>query len=157
MKKILLLSAFSLLLLSCSKEKSVDELIASKDQKAMQEKRTALQADIAKLDGALGAADNKKPEALVSIAAVKDTTFSHYLEIQGNVDTKDNLIIYPQFSGILTTLNVKAGQSVTKGQVLGRIDDGGLSQQVAQLETQAALAKTTFERQKRLCEPENWF
>jgi multidrug efflux pump subunit AcrA (membrane-fusion protein) len=33
---------------------------------------------------------------------------------------------------------------------LGKIDDGGLGQQVAQLETQLALAKTTFERQKRL-------
>ena len=151
MKKILLLSAFSLILLSCSKEKSIDEIIKSKDQKAMQDKRTALQADITKLDEALAAAGaNKKPEALVAVTSVKDTVFNHYVEVQGNVDTKDNLIIYPQFSGTLTTLNVKAGQNVSKGQVLGRIDDGGLSQQLAQLETQAALAKTTFDRQKRL-------
>lgn len=90
------------------------------------------------------------PEALVSIVAAKDTVFNHYLDIQGSVDTKENLIIYPQYSGTLLTLNVVAGQKVSKGQVLGRIDDGGLGQQVAQLETQAALAKTTFERQKRL-------
>lgn len=91
-----------------------------------------------------------KPEALVSVTTVKDTVFNHFLDIQGNVDTKENLIIYPQYSGTLLTLNVVAGQKVSKGQVLGRIDDGGLGQQVAQLETQAALAKTTFERQKRL-------
>ena len=59
-------------------------------------------------------------------------------------------MIYPQFNGVLESLNVKAGQKVSKGQVIGRIDDGGLGQQVAQLETQAGLAKTTFERQKRL-------
>ena len=33
---------------------------------------------------------------------------------------------------------------------MAKIDDGGLSQQVAQLQIQADLAKTTFERQKRL-------
>ena len=91
-----------------------------------------------------------KPEALVSVTTVKDTVFNHYLDIQGNVDTKENLIIYPQFSGTLLTLNVVAGQKVTKGQTLGKIDDGGMSQQLAQLQTQAALAKTTYERQKRL-------
>lgn len=90
------------------------------------------------------------PEALVSVAPVKDTVFNHYLDIQGSVDTKENLVIYPQYSGTLLTLNVVAGQKVTKGQTLGRIDDGGLSQQLAQLQTQAALAKTTYERQKRL-------
>jgi RND family efflux transporter MFP subunit len=92
----------------------------------------------------------KTEEALVSVETAKDTVFSHYLEIQGNVNTKENLIIYPQFAGILNTVNVIAGQKVSKGQVLGTIDDGGLSQQLAQLENQLALAKTTFERQKRL-------
>jgi RND family efflux transporter MFP subunit len=92
----------------------------------------------------------KTEEALVSVETVKDTVFSHYLEVQGNVNTKENLIIYPQFAGILNTVNVIAGQKVSKGQVLGTIDDGGLSQQLAQLENQLALAKTTFERQKRL-------
>jgi RND family efflux transporter MFP subunit len=47
-------------------------------------------------------------------------------------------------------VQVKKGQRVSKGQTIARIDDGGLSNQVAQLETQAALAKTTFERQERL-------
>jgi RND family efflux transporter MFP subunit len=47
-------------------------------------------------------------------------------------------------------LTVKAGQKVSKGQILGRVDDAGLSQQLASLENQYALAKTTFERQKNL-------
>lgn len=45
---------------------------------------------------------------------------------------------------------LKSGQRVNKGQILARIDDGGLSNQLAQMETQATLAKTTFERQKNL-------
>ena len=76
--------------------------------------------------------------------------FNHYLELQGNVSTKQNLIIYPEYSGILKRVFVKEGQQVSKGQTLAKIDDGGLSQQVAQLQIQAELAKTTFERQERL-------
>lgn len=153
MKKILVLTAFSMFLFSCSdKEKNtnIDTLISSKNLILIKERRALLQTDIAKLDAAIDSLDTKKDEALVAVQTVKDTVFTHYLEIQGNIDTKENLIIYPQYAGVLTTLNATAGQKVSKGQVLGRIDDGGLSQQVAQLETQLALAKTTFERQKRL-------
>jgi len=154
MRKIILLTVLTLVMAACSNKAdntNVDSLIASKNITAIQAKRAALQAEITKIDEALATLDKSKAtEALVSVTAVKDTIFSHYLEVQGNVDTKENLIIYPQFSGTLVSLNVVAGQKVSKGQVLGKIDDGGLSQQVAQLETQLALAKTTFERQKRL-------
>jgi len=58
--------------------------------------------------------------------------------------------VYPEMPGILRKILVKEGQNVTKGQLLATIDDGGLSNQVAQLEATSQLAKTTFERQKRL-------
>jgi RND family efflux transporter MFP subunit len=64
--------------------------------------------------------------------------------------TKQNVIIYPEMSGLLSSVYVKEGQYVSKGQLLAKIDDGGLGQQVAQLQIQANLAKTTFERQERL-------
>lgn len=152
MRKLFLFTALSIFLVSCgNKEANVDSLISSKNLEGIKAKRAELQADITKLDEAIASLDkSKEAEALVSVYTTKDTIFSHYLEVQGNVDTKENLVIYPQFSGTLVSLNVVAGQKVSKGQVLGKIDDGGLSQQVAQLETQAALAKTTFERQKRL-------
>ncbi len=154
MKKIILIATFSALLFSCGKKEenaNIDSLIASKNLVSIKEKRAELQTQLTQLDNAIAELDVKKTEeALVSVETVKDTVFSHYLEVQGNVNTKENIIIYPQFAGILNTVNVIAGQKVTKGQVLGTIDDGGLSQQLAQLENQLALAKTTFERQKRL-------
>ena len=154
MKKTIIISVLSILLFSCGKKEdnaNIDSLIASKNLVSIKAKRAELQTQLTKLDDAIALLDIKKSEeALVSVSMVKDTVFSHYLEVQGNVDTKENLIIYPQFSGILNTVNVLAGQKVSKGQLLGTIDDGGLSQQLAQMETQMALAKTTFERQKRL-------
>lgn len=152
-KKIIIISTLSLLLFACGKKEdnaSIDALIASKNVTALQAKKTLIQADLAKIDEALAKLDVKKEEALVSVLAVKDTVFSHYLEIQGSVNTKENILVQPEFQGTLVALNVKAGQKVSKGQVLGRIDDAGLSQQVASLENQYALAKTTFERQKNL-------
>jgi RND family efflux transporter MFP subunit len=154
MKKKIIISVLSILLFSCGKKEdntNIDSLITSKNLVSIKAKRAELQTQLTKLDDAIALLDIKKSEeALVSVSVVKDTVFSHYLEVQGNVDTKENLIIYPQFSGILNTVNVLSGQKVSKGQLLGTIDDGGLSQQLAQMETQMALAKTTFERQKRL-------
>ncbi|WP_353082931.1 efflux RND transporter periplasmic adaptor subunit [Flavobacterium sp.] len=153
MRKLLSISALSILLFSCGGKEtnqSIENLIESKNIKELQAKKSALQADIAKIEEALATLDVKKEEALVSVLQVKDTVFNHYLEIQGDVDTKENILIQPEFSGTLTSLNVKAGQRVSKGQILGRIDDAGMSQQLASLENQYALAKTSFERQKNL-------
>jgi membrane fusion protein (multidrug efflux system) len=153
MKKIFVISALSILLFSCGKKEdntNIETLIASKNVVALQAKKALIQADLAKIDAALATLDVKKEEALVSVLTVKDTVFSHYLEIQGSVNTKENILIQPEFQGTLVALNVKAGQRVSKGQVLGRVDDAGLSQQVASLQNQYALAKTTFERQKNL-------
>ncbi|MCZ8091604.1 efflux RND transporter periplasmic adaptor subunit [Flavobacterium sp.] len=153
MKKIILLSVLSLILFACGKgekEQSIDSLISSKNVKALQEKKVALQAEIATIEEALATLDVKVDEALVGVTIVKDTVFNHYLEVQGNVDTKENIVIQPEYSGTLTSLTVKAGQRVSKGQILGRVDDAGMSQQLASAENQYQLAKTTYERQKNL-------
>jgi len=160
MKKILYISLLGLLITSCggdSKNASVDKAIESKDlttikttRAEIQKQYDAIAAELAKLDLAIAELDTLKKSALVTTAIVNDTIFTHYIDIQGNVDTKQNLIIYPEYSGVLTQVYVKSGQKVNKGQILARIDDGGLSNQLAQMETQATLAKTTFERQKNL-------
>ena len=160
MKKILYISLLGLLITSCggdSKTASVDKAIESKDlttikttRAEIQKQYDAIAAELAKLDLAIAELDTLKKSALVTTAIVNDTIFTHYIDIQGNVDTKQNLIIYPEYSGVLSQVYVKSGQKVNKGQILARIDDGGLSNQLAQMETQATLAKTTFERQKNL-------
>jgi membrane fusion protein (multidrug efflux system) len=153
MKKLIILSALSLVLFACSKgtkTESIDDLVKTKNVKALNEKKTALQAEIAKIEAGLATLDVKTEEALVSVLTLKDTIFNHYLDIQGNVDTKENILIQPEFNGTLTSLTVKAGDRVSKGQILGRVDDAGMSSQLASAENQYNLAKTTYERQKNL-------
>ena len=149
MKKVVLI-ATSLLLIACG-EKSTDDLIKDKNITELKNRKATIQSELEKIDAAL-LKGNKAPEseALVSVVKVKDTVFNHYLEIQGNVNTKENILVQPEFSGTLTSLTVKAGQRVSKGQILGKVDDAGMSQQLASVENQYALAKTTFDRQKNL-------
>jgi RND family efflux transporter MFP subunit len=152
-KKIFSLLIASAIFASCGNKdnaQTVDQLIAAKNNKELQARKATIQADLAKIEAALATLNVKKEEALVSVATLKDTVFNHYLDIQGSVNTKENILIQPEMPGTLIALNVKAGQRVSKGQLLARVDDGGSSQQVASLETQYQLAKTTFERQKNL-------
>lgn len=152
-KKIIQCIILSSVLISCSngsKNETIDALISEKNVKGLNEKKAALQAEISKIENALAKLDVNKEEALVSVLTLNDTIFTHYIAIQGNVNTKENILIQPEFSGTLTSLTVKAGDRVSKGQILGRIDDAGMSQQLASAQNQYSLAKTTFERQKNL-------
>lgn len=153
MKKILLLTTLSIVLFACGNKEnkqSIENLIETKNVTALNEKKAELLTEIAKIEAGLATLDVKKEEALVTVTTLKDTIFNHYLDIQGSVDTKENILIQPEFNGTLTSLTVKAGQRVAKGQILARVDDAGMSQQLASAENQYSLAKTTYERQKNL-------
>lgn len=159
MKKIYSLSLTILLLMSCSgkKEKSFEDVLSSNNLELIRQKRTeivnqqqAVHDKLEQIDAVIAKLDTIKKIPLITTFVAKTQPFNHYFEIQGNVTTKDLLVVTPEYNGILTKVFVKEGQKVTKGQVLAKIDDGGLSQQLSQLEIQAALAKTTYERQKRL-------
>ncbi len=159
MKKIILLSILGILLSSCGEGSNVstESLIASKDVNAIRAKRNeivgqqkALEKEIQQLDSTIATLDGNAKLPLVTTFLAQSQKFDHYLELQGDVMTKQNVLIYPEMPGTLHRVYVKKGQRVSKGQLLAAIDDGGLSSQLAQMKTQAALAKTTFERQKRL-------
>lgn len=160
MKYIYTLLTATLLLTACGgdkKSKSVEDLVASNNLEALKEKREEIDAkqlefaaQLKLINDRISELDTVKKLPLVTSLLIESEKFDHFLELQGNVKTKQNLVIYPEMGGTLTRVYVKEGQNVTKGQLLATIDDGGLSQQVAQMQIQADLAKTTFERQERL-------
>jgi len=159
MKKIYSLTILTLVLLACSgeKEQSVEELVTTDNAEAIQKKKDelvnqqqALAFQIKQLDEKLQSISPDRNVPLITTITVNNEEFKHYLELQGSVETKQNIVVTPETGGIITRIYVKEGQKVSRGQLLASIDDGGLSQQKAQLEIQADLAKTTYERQKRL-------
>tara|TARA_R110002167_G_scaffold108803_19_gene277763 strand:- start:3380 stop:4552 length:1173 start_codon:yes stop_codon:yes gene_type:complete len=161
MKTIFYTLTTTLLLFSCggNQAPSVQDLIASGNLEDLRAKKSeifeaqkALDKDIKLLDSVIATKSGDENLPLVTTISVAHQKFDHYLELQGNVMTKQNVLIYPEMAGTLQKVYVKEGQQVSKGQLLAAIDDGGMASQLAQLQTQADLAKTTFERQKSLWE-----
>lgn len=159
MKNIIFLLLVTLILFACGNNQAKQNFDISTATdvstiKAERDKLVTQQQDInAKLkafDDKIDALTPDKKLPLITTFTAKVEKFEHYLELQGNVATKKNLVLTPEMGGILKQVFVKEGQKVSRGQLLAKIDDGGMSQQVTQLEIQATLAKTTFERQKRL-------
>ena len=159
MKHIYSLLFLALLISSCGgdKAKSIEDIIATDNLELIRKKKTELDASVQEISAQLKQLEAKikvldplEKIPLITTFQVKEAVFTHYVELQGSVSTKQNIVIYPEYSGVLSTVYVDEGQRVNKGQILARIDDGGLSQQLSQLKIQTALAKTTFERQERL-------
>ena len=159
MKNIITLLAITILLTGCAdqKQETTQEIIASENVDAIQKRRDKIvlqqqeaNSQIKALDKALTALNPEKNMPLITSFAASKTVFKHYVELQGSVETDQNILITPEMGGILKNVHVKKGQRVKKGQLLATIDDGGMSQSLAQMQVQKALAKTTFERQERL-------
>ncbi len=147
------------ILISCNdaKKASVEDIIATNNIEKIRAKKSEINIkqqeindQIKKLELAINRLDTLKKIPLVTAVKIQEKEFKHYLELQGNVSTKQLIVITPEFSGILTNVYVKEGQKVKKGQLLGKIDDGGLSQQLAQLKIQANLTEITFKKQESL-------
>ena len=161
MKKIYPILALSILLVACgsSENGSVSQTIESGDLEAIRSMKTNLtnqlngiETDLAALEAAIANLDTNENLPLVTTFEVQPQVFNHYLDLQGNVKTRENVLLYPEMAGTLLTVKVKKGSRVSKGQILAVIDNGGMSNQLSQLKTQAALAQTTFERQATLWE-----
>ncbi|RXP44492.1 efflux RND transporter periplasmic adaptor subunit [Lutibacter sp. HS1-25] len=160
MKYFYTIIAVTFLFISCGGHdatQSLDTILEAGDITAIKSKRAEIAAKQKELGEQLLLIDEKIAELqpnkkipLTTIITAKEDVFKHYIDLQGNVTTKSNLVIFPEYAGILKEVNVVEGQTVKKGQILARIDDGGLSQQLSQLKIQLELSKTTYERQARL-------
>ena len=149
MKNIITLLAITILLTGCAdqKQETTQEIIASENVDAIQKRRDKIvlqqqeaNSQIKALDKALTALNPEKNMPLITSFAASKTVFKHYVELQGSVETDQNILITPEMGGILKNVHVKKGQRVKKGQLLATIDDGGMSQSLAQMQVQLVLA-----------------
>ena len=159
MKNIYLLVFAAIVLNACSnkKELSLEEILATNNVDQITLKKIKIDSDLQeltanlnKLNRKLNSLNKDKNTPLITTFKVQEEVFTHFIELQGNVQTKQNVLVYPEVPGILKKVFVKEGQQVKKDELLAIIDDGGLAQQVLLSEANEQLAKTTFERQKRL-------
>ena len=159
--------AFSALMImaSCGNSSKDDKAIIN-DKKAAIEKLKSesakKEAEIKKLQAELEKIDSNTANAakikLVSVAPVTVQDFKHYIDLLGHVDAENISYISPRgMPGQVKAVFVKQGQFVKKGQLLLKLDDAIVQQQVTaarqQLEgikTQLGFAKELYRRQKNL-------
>jgi membrane fusion protein (multidrug efflux system) len=135
-----------ILLLAACAGKPVDKKTQLAD---LQKQQADINAKIIKLQAEVGTADSGKTTD-VGVLQLKPITFSNYVQLQGKIDAQDNVVAFSQASAAITAIYVKAGDHVSKGQVLAQLDNSVLMQNIAQAQTQANLAQTVYERQKNL-------
>ena len=160
MKKIIYTLGISFLLINCSQEMvdtsntngvegiNLEELNIQKANYTQQ--INDLKLELEKINSAIDALGNSEKRTLITAFITETQSFEHQIEIQANIKTRQNVLIYPEFAGRLITLKVVEGQNVKKGNLLALIDDAGITDQLDQMILQLNLAKTTFERTQRL-------
>jgi RND family efflux transporter MFP subunit len=119
----------------------------TKQRDALNNQINALQTEINQLSG--GAIAEKMK--LVEATALATQDFSHYIELQGKVSTENVSYVTPRgMGGQVKQIYVKQGDVVKKGQLLMKLEDGIVQQNIKQVESQLAFAKNIFSRQENL-------
>lgn len=129
------------------KKVKLEEL--KKEQSGIGQEIKELEAEIAKLDPNAAQDLNAK---LVALQPVQPGSFEHFIELQGRVDARNISYVAPPNGqgGVVKALYVTQGQAVRKGQVLARLDDQLIRQQIDPLKVQLASAEDTYRRTKNL-------
>lgn len=153
-KHIILITTIATFLAACSGEKTNDlagkkkqlaELKATQSETEKQIK--TLEHEIAKMDPKKAAETKVKAVTVMPLVA---ETFKHYVELQGSVDAKNNVMVTPKSGGAVTAMYVKEGDHVSAGTVIGKIDDSIMRESLEELKTQISLANTLYDKQKNL-------
>jgi RND family efflux transporter MFP subunit len=159
MKTMYRLSALALVLLlaACGASSGDDKSLTKKkadleglktQQKQINDKITALEAEIAKLDTSAAKAEKTK---LVAVSPITTARFTHYIDLKGKVDAQNITYVSPRgVGGQVRAVLVKQGDNVHKGQLLVKLDDAVAKQQIDQVKISLSLAKTNYDRRKNL-------
>ena len=128
-----------------------------KQKESIEGEISKLEATIAKLDPASAKPENAK---LVAFAAIAPETFTHYIDLQGKIESENISFVTPRGGGgQVKSVYIKRGDVVKKGQLILKLDDAIQRQSLIAaekgletLKTQLSFAKTLYQKQKNLWE-----
>lgn len=152
MKNTLFILSLAALMVACG-GKTKDALDAKKaeleslnaEMTKLKEAITLVKSDIEKLD------TSARPNAIAVMAMeVSKGGFKNAFQVQGLVESDQNVLVSPEVPARITSILVKEGQRVSKGQVIATLDGSVASSQISELEGSLNLAKINFEKQERL-------
>lgn len=149
MKRILTLITIATVIAACGSSSSNDKKAELENLKKQQSELTtkiaALEAEIAKENP-----EGNQKIKFVSIEKVNKGEFVHYVEVQGKVESDQNINILPKAVGTVTSVLAEVGDKVSKGQVLATIDDAIIRKSIDELNVRLDFATTLYNKQKNL-------
>ena len=128
------------------KKKKLTELKDQRDE--LDKKMDSLTQQIARMDTSSKIGKKAKLVGLTEVAA---SPFTHYIDLQGNVDAENMSWISPRGQGgVVRSVLVKKGDPVRKGQLLLKLDDATQRTSVSNAQIQVDHAKDLYQRRKNL-------
>jgi RND family efflux transporter MFP subunit len=119
----------------------------TKERDAIVAKMTALETEIQKMSGSTVEEKTK----LVEVTTLITQDFAHYIDLQGKITTENLYYVTPRgMGGQVKAIYVKQGDNVKAGQLLMKLEDGIIQQNIKQVESQLSFAKNIFSRQENL-------
>ena len=146
----------SLFLASCQQAEEIPSDLKGKKTylKTKQAELRELQKKIEKLETEIESIDpeakKEKPRTLVTTQTVSRSDFNRYIQLQAAVEAEDMVAVSSETGGRITSLNVKEGQYIKRGQLIATTDLETVKKQMAELDKSLELAVEVFNRQKRL-------
>lgn len=150
MKNILaILILTSVFLFTACKKEAADKKMQLTELKKQQ---ADLNASVAKLEKELNASDTTKKvkSHFIQITQATPSVFNHFIELQGSVVADEEYFLNAKVPGTITKMNLKVGDRVAKGQVVGEIDDEMLRNQISEIKKRWELANDVFQKQESL-------
>ncbi|MDA0778358.1 MAG: efflux RND transporter periplasmic adaptor subunit [Bacteroidetes bacterium] len=134
----------------------------SKSENALEEKKAELETlttemndlkeTIAKVKGEIELLDTTARTNAIAVMAleINKSGYKNSFQVQGLVESDQNLLVSPEVPARILKILVKEGQHVTKGQIIANLDGSVASAQIAELEGALGLAKLNFEKTEKL-------
>lgn len=146
-KSIIIVSAL-LLMAGCQSTTSEEDIQESINKKKTEVAR--LQEEIKSLKDQLKA--DSAYAVPVYTKEIKPEVFSHMIEVNGSAEAVEQANISPEVNGQIKEILVEEGDRVKKGQLLARLNTDVNQKNIQEIKTSLELAKTTYEKQKKLWE-----
>ena len=146
MKTNYLALSFVFILASCSQDKKAELADLKLQQKDIEAQIKTLEKEVG-----VSAEKTEKVKIIpVTVTPLANTTFKHFVEVQGNVEAINTAMVSPQMGGLLINVLIHEGDVVSKGQLIATVDNAILKESISEVKQQWDLANTLFEKQKNL-------
>lgn len=145
MKRLLIIFTSATLLLSCGG----DTKDTAKQLEELKKQRAELDKEITELELIVNA-DNPVEGTPVAVMEAVPASFRSFIEVQATITGDENINATSQAAGVVSSIYVRPGQSVRKGQTLASLDAAAITQQMKAQEAQLTLLRQLYDKQQKL-------